>query len=338
METPNGTTIQRLLFQKIGALHDEKSMVATLSELLNVNKSSVYNRLNGNQMLRLDEFIMLSSHFNIPLESLVSRDFNTSSFQLDVLGKPIKNCHDYLVILLNSFKSFEHVRDLRIWFSTSELPLFYHLHFKELTLFKLFTYARINWQFEYTENLIFSPETFPERNVYEQLAIPMLNQYVQTPSVEFWTDNIYDNTLKQIQYFYKSGQIADLNVIKLLHEQLEELCLHQYGMAKLGEKWPYGMKSHFKGNHHGKIDLYFNEISPTNITLLAESNVTRGVFIVYDDPNFMFNGNEKLFDYTLTWMRKLRTKCIRISEEAELSRRSYFNNLQNKIKKSLSQY
>ncbi|MBU6342649.1 MAG: hypothetical protein KGS48_14235, partial [Bacteroidetes bacterium] len=60
--------------------------------------------------------------------------------------------------------------------------------------------------------------------------------------------------------------------------------------------------------------------------------------IVYDDPNFMFNGNEKLFDYTLTWMRKLRTKCIRISEEAELSRRSYFNNLQNKIKKSLSQY
>ncbi len=96
----------------------------------------------------------------------------------------------------------------------------------------------------------------------------------------------------------------------------------------------YGDKFGKESGNGGKFDLYHNEIAPLNITLLAESQHIRGVFTVFDDPNFMFNSSEKLYQYTFDWMQKLKSKCQHISEDGERTRRAYFNALRKTIPKA----
>ncbi|GAB4500210.1 MAG: hypothetical protein OHK0019_38310 [Saprospiraceae bacterium] len=193
-------------------------------------------------------------------------------------------------------------------------------------------YPRINWQLPYTESLRFDPATFPERDVYESLMQPILEYYNRLPTVEFWSDDLYHNTLRQIKYFANAGQLANNNIAEMLLEQLQTLCAHQYEMAKQGHKWAVGARSHAPAKYAGTFDLYYNEIAPLNITLLAESQHLRGIFTVYDDPNFMFSADERLYDYTFKWMQKLKAKCVHISQDGEQNRRAYFNRLQEGLK------
>jgi len=102
-------------------------------------------------------------------------------------------------------------------------------------------------------------------------------------------------------------------------------------MAKQGLKFHYQNKRFERTPKMGTLELYYNEIAPTNITLLAESDTLKGVFTVFDDPNFMFNGDEQFYQYTLNWLKKLRMKSTKISEEAEHIRRIFFNHVTNRI-------
>lgn len=332
MEQHDALHFQRKLFDRIISLCGEKSALAELCDLLHLNKSSVYNRMKGEKLLRVDELLILVNKFGISMDEMILPEKDMIAFRFHSLAMPVRSCREYLMQVLSNFKLFHEVPDLKVWFSTSALPFFHHMHFRELALFKIFAYARINWQLPYTESLSFDPDTFPERDTYESLIKPILQSYSELPTIEFWSDNLYYTTLRQIRYFADAGQLPSPSLIQTLLEQLHILCSHQYEMAKQGQKWIYGTKNYGAKNYFGKFDLYYNEVAPLNITLLAESQHLRGVYAVFDDPNFMFSDNEALYDYTLRWMLKLRTKCMHISEDAEQNRRAYFNSLQEQIK------
>lgn len=330
MESSFAADFQRRLFRQFIAQKGEKTAIAEICTLLNLNKSSVYNRVSGDQLIKLDELLLLMEEMEIAVAELFPAKH--ISFQLPALTHPVRSCREYLLELSRYFTAFQLVPGLRLWFSTNSLSFFQHLHFRELALFKIFTYARINWQLPYSEMLVFDPNTFPERDLYDSLMKPMLASYVRIPTVEFWSDDLYYSTLQQIKYFSSSGQLQDPALIGLLYEQLQSLCTHQYEMAKQGQKWEYGTRLGDLGQRSGKFDLYYNAIAPLSITLLAESQTLHGVFTVFDDPNFLFSANEQMYDYSLQWMNKLKSKCMHISEDGEQGRRAYFNGLQAQIK------
>jgi hypothetical protein len=329
----DASEFQRIFFRQIIAFHGEKSAIFSLCDLLNLNKSSIYNRVKGEKLLRIDELLLLASTFGISIDGPLFEGRGVIPFQFDFLETPVRTCRQYLERTLASFDLFKGVSDLRVWFLVNALPLFHHMNFRELALFKVFAYARINWQLPYTEKLVFHPDTFPERDVYEKLMTPILERYTAIQTVEFWPDELYHTTLRQIHYFTHAGQLTDQGLIATLLEQLEALCDHQYEMAKMGRKWVYGDKFGKETAKGGKLDLYHNKIAPLNITLLAESQYARGVFTVFDDPNFMFSSSEILYQYTFDWMQKLKAKCPHISEDGEHDRRAYFNALRISIPK-----
>lgn len=334
MKHIDASEFQRSFFRQIITFQGEKSAIAHLCDLLHLNKSSVYNRVKGEKLLRADELLLLASTFGISIDEQLFKGQGIIPFQFDFLENPVRNCMQYLERALASFDLFKGVPDLQVWFLVNALPFFHHMNFRELALFKVFAYARINWQLPYTEELIFHPDTFPEREVYEKLMKPILERYTSIQTVEFWPDELYHTTLRQIHYFTQSGQLTDQALISTLLEQLEALCEHQYEMAKKGRKWVYGDKFGKEAGKGGKFDLYHNEIAPLNITLLAESQHVRGVFTVFDDPNFMFSSSQTLYHYTFDWMQKLKSKCQHISEDGEHNRRAYFNALRKSIYKA----
>ncbi len=332
MESPNAAEFQRQLFRHFIAQVGEKVAVARLCELLHLNKSSVYSRIAGEQLIKLDELLLVMEKLDLAAEELFPNNSPRVVLQFPSLSQPVRSCREYLVQMAAHFAAFRLVPESRIWFSTNSLSLFQHLHFRELALFKIFAYARINWQLPYSEALVFDPATFPEREIYGQLMLPILENYVRVPSIEFWSDDLYYSTLQQIRYFSKSGQLRDPALIQLLYEQLQLLCAHQYEMAKQGRKWVYGQKLNDVAKSSGKFDLYYNEIAPLSITLLVDSPTLHGVFTVFDDPNFMFSTSEQMYEYSLAWMAKLKAKCIHISEDGEQGRRAYFQGLHQQIK------
>ena len=299
-----------------------------ICEMLHLNKSSVYSRIKGDIMLKLDELLLLASTSGFHLDHHIFKGTGTVAFQFGFLTAPTRSCREYLEHMLASFQLFNATPGLRVWFSVNSLPFFHHMNFPELGLFKAFAYARLNWQLPYTENLVFSPDTFPERDVYEKLMKPILALYINLDTIEFWPDELYQTTLKQIRYFKHSGQLNDNTLENKLTDQLYALCNHQYEMAKEGRKWMFGAK---KQERYGKFDLYHNEIAPLNITLLAESQHLKGIFTVYDDPNFMFSDDIAMYDYTLASMKKMKTKCLHISEDSEQNRRAYFHRIREEI-------
>ncbi len=332
MESPHAAELQRQLFRHFIVQVGEKVAVTRLCELLHLNKSSVYSRIAGEQLIKLDELLLLMEQIDVAVDELFPAKPSRLPFQFPALMRPIRSGREYLLQISGYFESFKMVPGLRVWFSTNSLSLFQHLHFRELALFKIFAYARINWQLPYSEALVFDPHTFPEREIYDALMRPMLENYVRLPTIEFWSDDLYYSTLQQIKYFFNVGQLKDPALVRLLYEQLQALCGHQYEMAKQGQKWLYGTRRSDSTKNSGHLDLFYNEIAPLNITLVAESQTLCGVFTVFDDPNFMFSTNAQMYEYSLRWMNKLKSKCIHISEDGEQSRRAYFNGLQDQIR------
>lgn len=333
MEHLDAAVIQQNLFRYIVAQTGSKSAIQAICDALHINKSSAYNRLNGAKRLDLEELALLVNTFRVPLEELLLPEARQGLFRLDTVGQQFRTGREHLEQVLANFEHFSKAGDFKLRLCSDELSYFQCMHFRELALFKLFTYANINWQLPYSVSLKFDPDRFPEYGVYEDLMVPILNHYNRIPTEEIWTDGIYDNILKQINYFEESGQIAGSGIVCLLYEQLEQLCAHQFDMATEGSKWAFSLlKSHTKPTG-GAFDLYYNGMAPVGITLLAESERLQGVFLVFDDPNFMFVGDSQFFRYTHDWMTNLRKKCIRISREAEGARRRYFEQIKTGIQR-----
>lgn len=321
--------LQQQIFQIASNRCRSQSLVAVLCDLLHLNKSSVYDRINGKKAISVEELLVLRDYFEINLEHLLQPLPGQLTFKVASMIAPVDSCRHYLKDLYSNVEMFARIPDMNVWFATPSLPFFYHLYFRELALFKLFSYARINWQLPYTNHLVFHPDTFPEKHLYEQYMVPAAKLFTGVSSVEFWSDDLYYHTLRQIQYFAASGQITDSAVIGVLYEQLEALCEAQSEMAATSLKISSG-----SGMPQGRFELYYNEVLSTSITLLMDSPAAKGVFTVLDDPNFMYSDDPRLFDYTRHWLVKLRAKCTRISETGERERRIFFNKIKEQIRAS----
>lgn len=335
MEISATEQVQQTLFRLIMAQMGEKKALPVLCEILSLNKSAVYSRINGSKTLSLEELLLLIQHFQINSELVFASQAQEGYFRMQALTRRVRSGREFMSNIDAHFRQLSKLPGLQLWFSTDELPFFYCLNFRELALFKLFTYARINWQLPYTEKIRFDPDTFPERELYDELMRPVGQGYAAIPSIEFWTDDIYYNIVKQIHHFTATGQIASPVIAQVLIEQLDALCEHQYNMAKEGVKWLAGQKGPYNKALCGKFELYHNIMAPSNITILAESSQHSGVYSIFDDPNFLYSADPSFVSYTQQWMQNIRRNSVKISEESDHLRRIYFNHLSSAISDSV---
>ncbi|MEZ4920400.1 MAG: hypothetical protein R2792_14960 [Saprospiraceae bacterium] len=319
---------QQHFFSLITNLLGNKNIIPALCEVLHLNKSAIYKRINGEKLLTLDEFLLLSDTFNISHQLLSFSSEDQSVFQFDQLSQKVKSCREYLELIVSNFSEFGRFSDLKIWFATTDLPLFYISLFKELALFKMFTFARVNWELPYTLNLDFNPDSFPEKEIYYELLYPIGQLYASIPSIEIWTDELYTNTAKQIRHFAQNGQISNPQVVSILFEQLEALADLHKEMATTGTKFLSPKSKQPAAN----LDLYYNQISASNmVIILGESQFFQGTYMVFDDPNYLFISDEKFYKYASEWLKAQRQKSIRISQEGAFIRNNYFRLLCKRI-------
>ena len=326
MENPK--EIQVRLFEQIRPT-GQQTKVEEISAVLNLHRSAVYKRMNGSKLLGLDELILLSRHFGISVDLLISEESDLALFNFPVITNPPRSYQEFLNSILVELERFSHFSDAQFYYVTNEIPIFYYFGFPELMAFKLFVWGRTIWNWEHLQKEKFNADKFLRYQETIPIANRMLDIYLQIPSLELWNAMILNNTINQILYYQSGGIFENPEEAFVVGRQVRDMVAHFKDMAAKGKKFRKGSDAKAVPNN---FQLYHNEITNCNNTILATSEAGKLVFTTFGNPNFMRSGQDKMANFATSWFELIRKRSTAISGEGEKNREQYFDILDGKVK------
>jgi hypothetical protein len=321
------SSFQTQLFEQIFTQFVKKSdAINKISETLNMSRDSVYRRVRGTTLLTPDEMKDLALIFRISLDSLIYQENDIVLFQYRPQNRPITSFEEYLKAIVKDFERMYAIPNHRMYYATTEIPLFYFLAIPELRILRMYSWGRMAWELPYLNDLKFSFDIIPQSA--HILAQEIVRIYMNMPSTEVWSINILDNTINQINYMVNTGSFKDINDALLICDKLAEFVDLLKLMAKKGKKG--ATKAAIEASNID-FNLHQNEILPTTNTVLATSEELSVVFSSFAAPNFIKSVDQKFCKNTLEWFNKLTARSVSISITTERQRQWYFNVLHTKV-------
>ncbi len=302
--------------------------VDALCDLLHSSKDPVYRRLRGDTALSPAELTLLAQHYQLSLDALVFGQSDNLVCSFNAFSSQVKDFADYLGGFVADFDQIRRLPGVHFYYASAEIPVMTYNFVPELISFKLYIWGRTTWNLESLRQRPFDFDLVTPPVL--RLSQAVLDHYLHIPSTELWSLNIVDNTLSQIEYHVYSGGFRHAQDAVLLCDKLVVWAHHLKAMAAAGRKFPLnGKPSEAMGEFH----LYHNELVFTNNTALVSSDVGKGVYSAFCNPNFLKSTDPKLGDYTEAWFRSVIAKSNPISTTAEKSRDWFFQGLVKKIER-----
>jgi len=196
--------LQKAIFDKIlGQFPKKSEAVKALSELLQMGQNAIYRRMRGESILAPDELALLAKHFTISLDDIIHETSDNVLFSYTSATKKVKDFTSYLNSLTEAMRPLHEYPNGEVKYAAAEIPVFHYCFFPELIAFKLYTWGKTTWNFDYLKNQPFafnliSPDAYTAADNF-------LASYLKSKSTELWNLNVLDNTLNQIEYYAESG-------------------------------------------------------------------------------------------------------------------------------------
>ncbi|HRD81408.1 MAG TPA: helix-turn-helix transcriptional regulator [Saprospiraceae bacterium] len=316
---------QQLLDRILDGFPRKPDAVDALRSLLNVSKDAIYRRLRGDSLLSPSEVALLARHFHISLDELVHEDSDRVYFSFSALNNAANSVEDYLLGLHQNLHQLEHLPDVKVYYTTSEIPIFYYFLFEELAVFKLYIWGRSAWDFDYLKHQPFDVRLISPHAV--ALSREILDLYFRLDTTELWSINIFDNTLNQIEHHFLGGAIAAPEQALSLCDRLTDLAAHLQMMAAQGKKF----KPRQSPDHGAPFALLHNDSLYTNSTIFVDAPHLRRVFSTFGDPDYLVSSDGRICDFTDQWLQRLIGKSVPISAQSEGLRLGFFHQVRRKI-------
>ena len=302
--------------------------VEELSQLLHLAKDAIYRRMRGDTFLSPAELSKLARHYHISLDALMLGQTNNVLFDFNAFSHKLNDFTDYLGGFIADLEPLRRIPNVHMHFASVEIPVLTYNFLPELISFKLYTWGRTTWNFEYLRDRPFDFDLVTTPVI--RLSQTLLEHYVAMDSTELWSVQIVDNTLAQIEYHLYSGGFRRPADALVLCSKLSEWAAHMKAMAAAGKKFKIGEKPE---SGRGTLQLFHNEMVYTNITGLITSDYGQMVYAAFCNPNFMKSTDPKLCAFTASWFQTLITKSNPISTSAEKNREWFFGELNKKIER-----
>jgi hypothetical protein len=319
--------IQQLFFQHIKSkLPSNFSLVDEIAEVLSISNDSAYRRIRGEKALTIEDIQKLCRKFQVSLDHIMSIESNSTVFFGSWVDKEsfdfekyLKDMHLQLELMLKS-------NGCSMYYEAKDIPPFHHFQFPELAAFKYFFWMRTI--LEYPE---YSRKEFESHELHDSLQTigkQIINTYNRIPSIEIWSVETLNSTLRQINFYKEAGVFRRKETVLQLYDQVEKLIEHIENQAELGYK--------FNINDSEKMALapfrlYFNEVILGHNTIMAEAEENRTVFINHGILNYMITRDKRFCNYTKKSLENIMRKSILISSVSEKERNRFFNALREKI-------
>jgi hypothetical protein len=148
--------------------------------------------------------------------------------------------------------------------------------------------------------------------------------YNQTSSIEIWTEDTFNSTLKQVEYFWGSGFFKSKEVALKICEAIENEINILQKMATTSSKLSSG-KENFK--------LYHSEVMVGNNSIVANIGGNKVSYVSYNTFNMMTTTNSLFVNEAEEWLKNLIKKSNLISGISEKQRNQFFKKLFSKLEK-----
>lgn len=324
MESSN---LQHVLFEQIKKnLAPHLSLVDEIAEILSISNDSAYRRIRGEKHLSFEELQKLTVHYHLSLDALLNLQTNSTVFHGSYITR---QNFDFATYLKDMLRQIQHVNSFEkkdFFYEAKDVPPFYYFQFPELASFKYFFWMKTILQYPEYSKSFFEPEAVSPEII--ETGKKIIETYCAVPSVEFWSVETVNITLRQIDFYKESGVFRKREHIQLLYDQFLALIEHiekqaETGVKFLADKTPESSTTPFK--------LFYNEVMLGHNIILAITGDSKIVFLIHGTLNYLITTDERFCNYTYESMQNLMRKSVLISGMGEKERSKFFNILKNKI-------
>jgi len=318
--------IQHYLFEEIFSRYAHRlTAVEDLRTLLNVGRSSVYNRINGSISLTLVEYEQLVTHYDISPDALQRTQNATEKVTFDY--GPLLSSNQgngaYLTRILSDLEQIKQDPKGEVVYLSPDVPLFYYFINAKVAWFKFYLYEKGQSHIHPSElpKIDFADE--------EEVFSKILKLYSLIPSEEIWTTRAFCLTISEIKYFVEADLFAQPEeALSLIDGLIDILKRMELIVNKNDKGW-----MNRKAESGARINLYLNDFNRFDTTILARTSRSDTFYVTFDIPHYLRTSNPEITAYANNWVQRVKQKSYKISGNADLVQLTYFNKLKKMIEK-----
>ena len=315
---------QAILFNLIQReLPANYALVDVISDLLGISNDAAYRRIRGDKAINLEETVKLCRHFKISFDALANVIIDENFIRCRYMPLDLHVMDDYLAFLQDMSENIEGFRlapEQEIIMTTVDVPLFNLFSYKELTLFKMFSWNKTVYGDSDNYDSFFKEKESLEniKKTYDKI----IYNYLLIPSSEIWTTNTIDPILRLLRYHSEMNHFEDKKMPLFLCEQLLDLLNTVEKWAEKGKKGPKEIPYH----------LYVSETDIANTFILFKSLKQSSCLIRLYTVNGLTITDERFCKETEQWLRNSAHRSTLVSGASEKERFKFFASQKQKIR------
>ncbi|MES2656304.1 MAG: hypothetical protein V4620_11985 [Bacteroidota bacterium] len=323
MSSEQTKNIQNSFIEKIkAAIPQNENLVQSIADVLNISVDSAYRRIRGEKLFNINEVALLCSTLKINFDSNINANSNQAYFNFNNLEHDKTKFKNWLNAILDNLKQISARPENSIIYSADDVPIWHHFNDDLLIRFKLFYWLKtILCDADFIDKK-FDTQLIPEELV--TIAKEVSHYYNQTTSTEIWTEDTFNSTLKQVEYFWDSGFFnTQKDAFDVCSSIKNEITLLQK-MCEKSSKLENGKEN---------FTMYCSEVMVGNNSIVAQIGSTKLSYVSYNTFNMMITANASFVNEAEEWLKNLMKKSILISGISEKQRNQFFNKIHQKIDK-----
>jgi len=324
---PKDNSLQINFLSRIKELvHDANSFTDELATVLKMSTDSVYRRVRGETLLSINEIHDLCTHYNISFD-LFTHNAQNIAFKYEPIvgGRGFDGFKTYLTSVLYDLKQIASPKDKQVIYAAIDVPIFHHFNYPELSAFKMFYWMKAVVNVPELEDKKFSVEHIsPE---FAELGKQIFETYCKIPSIEIWTDETINSLIKQIEFYWDTGNFASTeDALQVCKQAINEI-------ETLSKQAEIGNKNIKELNDDSNFVLYHSQIEIGNNCIYTKRGDVEIVYLSMHTFNKIATGNPTFIADTQVWLANLIKKSNKISGESQIHRYKFFKRASDKLER-----
>ena len=299
------------------------SLVHQVGDLLELENDAIYRRIRGEVLMDIEETIKVCQKFQISLDSVVGViNQNQNLIQCAYTPLNLNDMMDFISFVQAASDKFENTSlspEGEILLSAVDIPIFNLLPYRELTMFKLFSWSKSTYGFTADfDSFVKETEAFESLNHhYEKIE----RNYQSIPTTEIWTTSTIDPILRLLSYHFEMIHFSNKKTPLLLCDQLLNMLNTLQNWANNGNKGPKDIP----------FRLYISETDIGNTFILFKNGKKSHCLIKLYTINGLGISDDRFCQETEMWLRSTAQRGTLISGASEKERHKFFNAQRQKI-------
>jgi hypothetical protein len=208
--------------------------------------------------------------------------------------------------------------DGELTFSAVDIPIVNYSAYKELTLFKLFTWCNsINGFAGNYDDFVKGLDISKLSNCFNKIS----QNYLMCPTTEIWTDTTIDQMLKLLFHHYEMGHLGNEDFPLLICDQIRELI----------NTFSHWTETGVKGETGTPINFYVSDVDLCNSYVMFRKNGIINCSVKMFTVNYLNTYDQRFCREVENWLNTTIQRSTFFTGAAEKFRHKFFNGQRQKI-------